>query len=127
METTKKGSNKIVGSARKKTGTKRVVEVSGPLTVSAGKELKKRVLGNFGRGCRLELVFGDVTDVDLAFFQILAAAVKTAETGDREFTVRTPVPDKVLSVMKLTGLLNHERCTKQGCVWCAVNKQAQGV
>lgn len=109
--------------SQKKKGNNRVVEVAGTLTVANSPRLKKAVLENLRKGNRLELVIADVTDVDLSFIQIIAAAMKMAEKSDREFTVRTPVPDPVLKSVKLSGLLNHDKCSKPNCVWCSINGQ----
>ena len=113
--------------SQKKKGNDRVVEVSGSLTVAHSSGLKKAILENLKKGNRLELVIGDVTDVDLSFIQIIGAALKTAEKGDREFTLRTPVPEPVVKSVRLSGLLNHDRCSKPNCVWCSINGQIQGV
>ena len=111
---------------QKKDGKNRIVEVSGSLTVTNSGELKKKILGNFRKGNNLELVLGDVTEVDLSFIQIIAAVVKTAEKGDREFSVRTPVPEKLIDSLKLAGLLNHGKCSNRNCLWCSINEQIQG-
>ena len=113
--------------SQKKEGNSRVVKVAGSLTVANSSALKKAVLENLRKGNRLELVFDDVTDVDLSFLQIIVAALKTAEKGDREFTLRTPVPEAVVKSVRLSGLLNHEKCSKPNCVWCSINGQIQGV
>lgn len=112
--------------SQKKKGNSRVVEIAGSLTVANSFDLKKAVLENLRKGNRLELVIGDVTDVDLSFIQIIAAAMKSAERGDRDFTVRTPVPEPVVKSVKLSGLLNHEKCSKVNCVWCSINEQILG-
>ena len=112
---------------QKKNDKNRIVEVSGSLTVKNSKELKKTILENFRKGNSLELVLGDVTDVDLSFIQVITAAVKTAEKGDSEFSIRTPVPEKMINSLKIAGLLNHGRCSKHNCVWCSINEQIQGV
>jgi anti-anti-sigma regulatory factor len=109
--------------SQKKKGNNRVVEVAGTLTVANNPRLKKAVLENLRKGNHLELVIADVTDVDLSFIQIIAAAMKMAEKSDREFTVRTPVPGPVLKSVKLSGLLNHDKCSKPNCVWCSINGQ----
>ena len=113
--------------SQKKKGNDRVVEVSGSLTVAHSSGLKKAILENLKKGNRLELVIGDVTDVDLSFIQIIGAAKKTGEKGDREFALRTPVPELVVKNLRLSGLLNHDRCSKPNCVWCSINGQIQGV
>ena len=113
--------------SQKKIGSKRVVEVSGSLTVAHSSGLKKAILENLKKGNRLELVIGHVTDVDLSFFQIIGAAKKTGEKGDGEFALRTPVPELVLKNLRLSGLLNHDKCLKPNCVWCSINGQIQGV
>jgi anti-anti-sigma regulatory factor len=110
----------------KNKGSDRIVEVAGSLTVAGSSELKKVILENLKKGNRLELVIGEVTDVDLSFIQIMAAAMKTAETGDRKFTIRTPVPEPVLKSVKLSGMLNHDSCSRPDCVWCSIKGQIQG-
>jgi len=122
-----KGDSATMRISRKKRGNNRVVEVAGSLTVASSCELKKAVQENLGKGSHLELAISDVTDVDLSFIQIIAAAMKMAEKGDREFTVRIPVPETVVNSVKLAGLLNHDRCSKNNCVWCSINEQIQGV
>ena len=109
-----------------KNGPKRVVKVSGSLTAANSVQLKKVMADNLRKGNQLELVFGEVTEMDISMIQILAAAVKTAETGDRVFTVRTPVPETVAKSLKLSGFLNHYKCVKSGCVWCDIDNQLQG-
>ena len=105
---------------------KQVVEVSGALTVANSQKLKKAMLGNLKKGDRLELAIGDVTDMDLSFIQILAATVKTAEKGGKEFSMRIPVPEQVLLGLELSGFLNHSSCQKPGCIWCSILAQVQG-
>lgn len=112
--------------SQKKNGNSRVVEIAGSLTVASSFDLKKAVLENLRKGNRLELVIGDVTDVDLSFIQIIAAAIKSAERDDREFTVRTPIPEQVVTSVKLSGLLNHDKCSKKSCAWCSINAQILG-
>ena len=122
----KEGAFKVHISHKNK-GHKRLVEVSGSLTVANASNLKKTILANLKKGHHLELIVGDVTDVDLSFIQIIAAANKSAEKGDREFTIRSPVPEPVVRSLMLAGLLNHERCSVTNCLWCSINTQVQGV
>lgn len=112
--------------SHRKKGSDRIVEVAGSLTAAGSSDLKKVILENLKKGNRLELVVGEVTDVDLSFIQIIAAAMKTAETGDRNFTIRTPVPEPVLRSVRISGLLNHDSCSKPDCVWCSIKGQIQG-
>ena len=112
-------------SQRKENG-KRVIEVSGALTVAGSRTLKKAIQENLRKGCRLELVIGETSEVDLSFIQLMGAAMKTAEKGDREFILRPPVPEPVVKGLELSGFLNHTRCVKSGCVWCAVREMVEG-
>ena len=109
--------------SRKKKGKNRIIEVKGSLTIAGSNDLKKAVVADLVKGSRLELVLADVTEVDLSFIQIVAAAMKKAEKGDREFMIRTPIPEKVVEGVRLSGLLNHNRCSRSNCVWCAINEQ----
>lgn len=109
-----------------KSGSERRVEVSGSLTVADSLKFKKAVGENLRKGNKLELAFGDVTEMDISIIQIIAAAVRAAEPGDREFGLKTPVPEPVAQALKLSGFLNHYDCAKPDCVWCAVGKQLQG-
>jgi anti-anti-sigma regulatory factor len=108
---------------QKKNGNKRVVEVAGSLTVEGCSDLKNAVLKNLRKGSHLELIISDVTDVDLSFIQIVTAAMKAAGKGDREFSVRTPIPELVVKSVKLSGLLNHNICSIPNCVWCTIKGQ----
>jgi len=110
-----------------KKGNVRIIEIAGALTVASSHDLKKAVLGNLRKGSRLELVIGEVTDVDLSFIQILAAALKTAENGGLEIAIRTPIPDPVIKSVEMSGLLNHSACSNPDCFWCSINRQVQGV
>ena len=112
--------------SQSKRGNRRVVSVSGSLTVTDSSDLKKVMAENLRKGHQLELVFDDVSEMDVSIIQIMAAAVKTAEPGDRKFTVRTPVPEPVAQSLKLSGFLNHHNCKKKECVWCAIGNQVQG-
>ncbi len=122
----REGAFKVQVSQKNK-GPNRLLEVSGSLTVANASKLKKAILANLKKGHHLELVVGDVTDVDLSFIQIIAAANKSAEKGDREFKIRSPVPDPIVRNLRLAGFLNHERCTNKNCLWCSINMQIQGV
>lgn len=112
--------------AKKKKGDTRVIEVSGTLTVANSLKLKKALAENLKKGSRLELIITDVSEMDLSFIQLLVAAMKKTETGDREFKVKTPVPDLVVENLKLSGFLNHNSCAKPDCVWCSILEQVQG-
>jgi anti-anti-sigma regulatory factor len=112
--------------SQKKKDNRHIVEVSGALTLAGSLELKKTVLDNLKKGKHLDLAFGEVTDADLSFIQIIAAAVKMAEKGDRKFTLKSPIPELVLSNIKIAGLLNHDKCSKSDCVWCSINEQSRG-
>lgn len=113
--------------AKEKSGAVRTIEVSGALTVAHGGELRKALLEDLRKGTRLEIAFGEVTEVDLSFFQIMAAALKTAETRKIELMVRTPLPERVVHSAQLAGLLNHSGCSDAGCVWCSIKREAEGV
>lgn len=111
---------------RKNAGDGIVLEVEGALTVSEIVGLKKAVQENLRKGDRLELDVSLVSEADLTFIQILAAAAKRAEKGDRSFTVRSPVPEPVMRTLRLSGVLNHARCRKGDCVWCRLIDQTPG-
>ena len=102
------------------------MEVSGTLTVAKSLKLKKALLENLRKESRLELVFGKVAEMDLSFIQILAAAVKSAEKGDRAISIKMPVPDILVENLKISGFLNHSNCVKASCVWCSIKEQGQG-
>ena len=105
---------------------KQVMEVSGDLTVANSLNLRKAMLANFKKGDSLELAVGDVTDMDLSFVQILIAAIKTAEKDEKEFALRTPVPEPLVKGLETSGFLNHGRCEKTDCIWCSILAQVQG-
>ena len=112
--------------SQKKKGAKRVVEVSGALTVADSLKLKKTVVDNLRKGNRLELVVGKVTEMDLSFIQVLAAAVKTAEKSGSEIDVKLPLPEMAVENFRVSGFLNHNNCAKPDCIWCSIKEQAQG-
>jgi anti-anti-sigma regulatory factor len=109
-----------------KNGSRRVVAVSGSLTVADSSDLKKVMAENLRKGHQLELVLDEVSEVDISVIQIMAAAVKAAEAGDRKFSVKTPVPEPVAESLRLSGFLNHYNCKETDCVWCAISSQVQG-
>jgi anti-anti-sigma regulatory factor len=110
----------------KKAGATQVLEISGSLTVGQSAELKKAIQGSLKKSKELQLVIKQVDEVDLSFLQVIAAAIKSAESENKKFVFQFPVPDQVLESVILGGLQNHGSCQAESCLWCLIEAQGPG-
>ena len=111
--------------SNKKSGNRRVVQLSGSATVpNCGRFRDTMLKALKSPEKKIELVLDEVSDVDLAFIQVIASTMKTignlAKKSKRELIVKRPVPDAVAQVTNLAGLANHGNCQDDKCVWCAL-------
>ena len=115
--------------SNKKSGNRRVVQLSGSATVPNCGRFRETMLKALKSPEKsVELVLDDVSEVDLTFIQVIASTMKTLGTttgkatgkNRRELIVKRPVPDAVAQVTNLAGLANHGNCQDDKCVWCAL-------
>ena len=115
--------------SNKKSGNRRVVQLSGSATVpNCGRFRESMLKALKSPEKSIELVLDEVSDVDLAFIQVIASTMKTLGTttvkgtgkSRRELIVKRPVPEAVAQVTNLAGLANHGNCQDDKCVWCAL-------
>lgn len=117
--------------SNKKSGNQRVVQLSGSATVpNCGRFRDTMLKALKSPEKKIELVLDEVSDVDLAFIQVIASTMKTvgnlAKKSKRELIVKRPVPDAVAQVTNLAGLANHGNCQDDKCVWCALGGSPGG-
>ncbi len=117
--------------SNKKSGNRRVVQLSGSATVpNCGRFRDTMLKALKSPEKKIELVLDEVSDVDLAFIQVIASTMKTignlAKKSKRELIVKRPVPDAVAQVTNLAGLANHGNCQDDKCVWCALGGSPGG-
>jgi anti-anti-sigma regulatory factor len=117
--------------SNKKSGNQRVVQLSGSATVpNCGRFRDSMLKALKSPEKQIELVLDEVSDVDLAFIQVIASTMKTvgnlAKKSKRELIVKRPVPDAVAQVTNLAGLANHGNCQDDKCVWCALGGSPGG-
>jgi anti-anti-sigma regulatory factor len=117
--------------SNKKSGNRRVVQLSGSATVpNCGRFRDSMLKALKSPEKQIELVLDEVSDVDLAFIQVIASTMKTvgnlAKKSKRELIVKRPVPDAVANVTNLAGLANHGNCQDDKCVWCALGGSPGG-
>jgi anti-anti-sigma regulatory factor len=110
----------MVEAEVKKTGKKGIITFSGTLTVNGAVEIKEALLNALSRFKILELTFGDVSDVDVAFLQLLCSAHRTSVRQKRTFSVIRPFPAVMDNLIIRSGFLRHKGC-KGGdaceCFW----------
>jgi anti-anti-sigma regulatory factor len=117
--------------SNRKSGNRRVIQLSGPVTVpNCGRFRDTLAKALKSPEKKIELVLDEVTEVDLAFIQVVASTLKTvsktARKSKRELIVRRPVPEPVTQVIHLSGMAKHGNCQEENCVWCALSGAPEG-
>lgn len=107
--------------SNKKVGNKRVLQLSGTVTLPGIDQFRNSLLKAFeSPEKKIELDLDNVQEVDLAFIQVIASALKTVKGNIRDLSVKSPVPDAVTQVINLAGLSNHGNCHGDTCTWCVL-------
>ncbi len=105
---------------------KRVVKVSGHLTVEHAVELKTAVQEALtGQAGRVVLALGPVAAADLSFFQVLCSAHRTAVSAKKIFAVERFQQDALLRLHRMIGFARRKGCaldTTATCVFAALSK-----
>ncbi len=105
---------------------KQIVNVSGSLTVEHAVELKAAVQDALtGLADSVVLSLGEVTSVDLSFFQVLCSAHRTAVTNKKTFSMERFQQDALLRVHRMTGFVRRNGCAldKTGtCIFMAMSR-----
>ena len=110
----------------KKSGSRRLLKISGSVTVSSAEKLRQALLRALeGPEKEIEMALDEVEEADLTFLQIVASAQKSVGKGKR-FLVRRPVSAAVAEVTRLSGFGNHGNCLGEHCLWCALSDTKGG-
>jgi len=113
--------------SNKKVGNKRVLQFSGTVTLPGIDQVRNSLLKAFkSPEKKIELDLDNVQEVDLAFIQVIASALKTVKRNKRDLSVKSPVPDAITQVTNLAGLSNHGNCQSDTCTWCVLSGTTVG-
>ncbi len=95
-----------------------VMTVTGPMTVQYAAELRDRLLEVVAGGRGVTVDLSGVTDIDVAGFQLLCAASRTAGTSKNGFVISCDQGAVVRETAEVAGLLRETRCNEDLCSSC---------
>jgi hypothetical protein len=105
------------------------IEFSGRLTVHTAQEQKQRLLEAAAADGPLTVVWGDITHIDLSFFQLLCAFHRSMLRKKRLVDVELPVGSKFREIMAVIGYRRRAGCTEAGeesCFWKKITEGTPG-
>lgn len=92
----------------------------GELTVQRVLQLKEELVSALASAEQIRLHLVDVTEVDIAFLQLLCSAHRSASRMRRELTLVGPLPPALSEISQLGGFSRHVGCSHDldaNCLW----------
>lgn len=93
---------------------------SGELTVQRVLQLKEELVSALAVAEQIHLRLVDVSEVDIAFLQLLCSAHRSATRLRRELTLVEPLPSALIEIAQLGGFSRHAGCSHDldaNCLW----------
>lgn len=103
-------------------GSTATVRFSGSLSVGSLEEARRDLLAGVDGGREIRVEFGDVSQADLSFVQLLIAATRSAAGKGTALKPPSALPGPVRDVMAMAGMANHGGCAGRVCFWCAMGE-----
>ncbi len=83
------------------------LEIKGKLTIDNAGEIGEKILKNLGQYTKLEISICEVTDFDLAFYQLLVSLQKSVSNSSKELKVKISLPLGIEELLKNSGINKH--------------------
>ncbi len=108
---------------REQTADGETVVLGGELTITHMENLKAELLDALRNASQVKVRLENVSEMDMAFLQILCSAHRTAADHNKSFTIGGEL-DRFRTIMKSAGFQRHIGCreeSKYPCLWLCQN------
>ena len=86
------------------------VNLTGNLTISRAVEILSLLNDSLESNDNVRIVLREVSNIDLSCLQLLCSAHRTAAAAGKELTLKTPLPDIFLQLIRQTGFNRQKGC-----------------
>ena len=83
------------------------IEIKGDLTIDNAGGIREKILENLGQYAKLEINICEITDFDLAFYQLLVSLQKSVSNASKEIKVKISLPSGIEELLKNSGINKH--------------------